>query len=363
MTDKQEFRPLTLGQQEELGRQDFITRADPTTFGRALRPEPVAEVAFAPVADTTAESPAAEPLHFAAPSLARQEDAPAVAATVPEEAPVAAANPDDLGMIELVQRLSQSLEKRREQQALEAQLQQAAAAAQPEPAPAAAAASVAQVFEAARPEEAAQAMAAFFGKPAGVPSPRDPAADFTADFSDDLAADFAPEEPVDFAPPPVAAFTAPPEADLPHHFARGLAHLSADEPSSDEDDGEEDEYLPASFSLPLRGTLPVAAAAEELAEADDEETEFGSLLALNNPYMQKEPAFVRVDEPENADALPPAGGVVFPGQARDGADAADPGSRMFDRPASGATARKPSPEMDEALRSALTKLQRMSGAA
>lgn len=358
MSDKQEFRPLTLGQQEELQRQDFFARADPASFGRAVRPE----VTAGPELDPVGETIAAEPLQFAAPSQARQEARPADAAW--NDAPVAAvefetANPEDLGMVQLVQRLGHSLEKRREQLALDAQKQQQAAA---QPLPETAPTASQQAFEAARPEEAAQAMAAFFGKPAGVPGPRAAAPGFPApEFTDP-----------DFAAPQ-AAFAPPVETatDLPLHFTRSLAHLSTEATLAEEVDGEEDEYLPASFTLPLRNTLPVEDAAE-----DDEETEFGSLLSLNNPFVQhKEPAFVRIDEPDSADALPPAGGVVFPGQADNSSgprtrsrpeawpEAADPGVRMFDRPVGGAAPRKPTPEMDQALRSALSKLQRMSGAA
>lgn len=342
MDDKQEFRPLTLGQQEELQRQDFFPRAEPASFGRALRPELAPELApdafgepFGKPAGVAAE---AEPLHFAAPFRAQLEPAPAAAPPAP-----AGAEPLDSGMSQLIERLGHSMEKRREQLALDAQKQQHAAAQPQEPAAAAAR----QAFEAARPEEAAQAMAAFFGKPAGVPVPRDGTHDGSRDGLPDFAPDFT----------PAAAFVPQPEDGLPHHFVRGLAHLSSDDSRSDEDDGDEDEYLPASFTLPLRSALPV----EEPAEI--EEAGFGSLLSLSNPFAVKEPAFVRIDEPDSADTLPPAGGVVFPGQDANRPDAGDPGSRMFDRPAGGAAPRKPTPEMDEALRSALSKLQRMSGAA
>lgn len=344
MTEKQEFHPLSLGQQEELDRQDFM-------------PRPASARATTVAADDLAEDLVeAEPLQFAAPSLSRHEpEAPAFApAPAP---PVIAAEPApadaaDLGMLQLVARLGHSLEKRREQLAQDArQAPEAAPQALPEETPVSAPAA-AQAFEAARPEEAAQAMAAFFGKPAGVPVPREATPDFAADLAADLETAF--ERP---------GFAIP--TGEPRHFASGLAHLSSDEAATD-DDGDEDEYLPASFTLPLRNAL----AAEEPGE-DDEDSEFGSLLQLGNPFLQKEPAFVRVDEPEDADALPPAGGVIFPGQGEElpetVADStpfgADAGARMFDRPSGTANPRKPSPEMDEALRSALSKLQRMSGAA
>lgn len=353
MTDKQEFQPLTLGQQEELQRQDFFPRAEPASFGRAVRAEAPDAAAVEPIA----ESVESEPLHFAAPSLARHEEEP-VAETEDGQR-----NPEDLGMLQLVQRLGHSLEKRREKLALAAQQQLEALAqvSEAETAPAA----TPQVFEAARPEEAAQAMAAYFGKPAGVPAPR-PAAPA---FSEDLSADFGPdfENPVFERPgftAPGAAVAAPVEAegDLPHHFTRGLAHLSSDETSAAEYDGEDDDFLPASFTLPLRPAMMV----DDVAE-DDEETEFGSLLSLNNPFVNKEPAFVRVEEPDSADSLPAAGGVIFPGQIENRAairpDPTDISGRKFDGPIGASTPRKPAPEMDEALRSALTKLQRMSGAA
>ena len=348
MNDKQEFHPLTLGQQEELQRQEF-TRADPASFGRAVRGEIPADTRApfeaAPFGFAQGE---AEPLHFAAPSLARQEaamaavpaaDAAAADAWSAPVADLAATDAEDLGMVQLVQRLGHSLEKRREQLALDAQQKLDRMAhhlpAEPVedsiPEPEAVAPSA---FEAARPEEAAQAMAAFFGKPAGVPVPR--------------AA--------------VAGVAADPDAPGPQHFARGLAHLSDDDAADDEEDGDKDEYLPSSFTLPLRAAIQ----ADDVAE-DEHEAEFGSLLSLNNPFAQLETAFVRIDEPEADEDLPPAGGVVFPGQVTGFADswpgAADASGRTFDRPAAGSAPRKPNPEMDEALRSALSKLQRMSGAA
>ncbi|MGC1269140.1 MAG: hypothetical protein WA842_00930, partial [Croceibacterium sp.] len=338
MTDKQEFQPLTLGQQEELQRQDFFPRAEPASFGRAVRAEaPDAAAPASAMVEPVAESVESEPLHFAAPSLARHEEEPVAAADDGKR------NSEEPGMLQLVQRLGHSLEKRRETLALDAQKQLEALAQVPESETAPAA--TPQAFEAARPEEAAQAMAAFFGKPAGVPAPRAAAPAFGEDFGSDI------DSPVFERPGftvPGVAFAAPAEAEaeLPHHFTHGLAHLSSDETSAAEYDGEDDDFLPASFTLPLRTAMVV----DDVAE-DDDETEFGSLLSLNNPFANKEPAFVRVEEPDSADALPPAGGVVFPGQIDNRAairpDPTDIGGRMFDRPAVGATPRKPAPEMDE----------------
>lgn len=291
-----------------------------------------------------------EPLPFVAPSLARRTpdnentaaatlavrmnfDAPAAAALEPyfeepmgdhAEDPATAVDWEnaplgELGMIDLVHRLGASLEKRREQ-------------AVAQPAPTAVLAQVPKAFapvlpvddfdgsldgvEAAEADEAAQAMAAYFGKPAGDP---DPAAE--------------PALPV---------------------AREWLAHR--DEPETDDGD------LAASFRLPLgEGWTGAEAAAEPIEPTDvesvtDEEQEeagYGSLLSLrNNPFQAPREEFVRVEEPApTTDDVQPA--VVFPAA-----------SRSFDPPSApqgqAPTAAAPPAEADEALRRALATLQRMS---
>jgi hypothetical protein len=318
----------------------------------------------------------AEPLPFSPPSLARRdpdnENMPAEVGEVQEldfmedapqtfEAAQPAANSDwsaapleSLGLVQLVQRLGSSLEKRRELVA-----QTAAAAAPRSPAWVPEAAHVAasaempvlpvatpELFDAAPAEEAAQAMAAYFGRPA-VAQPE-----------------------TDFAAAAVTTSTAP--APLSERMA-ALAATSL-EP---EDDEEEADDLTASFALPLRRTSPSflkPEAADSAEPSEEGEGAFGSLLNLTNPFSAKSEEFVRVEEPEEADqAIQPA--VVFPGRESSLrvpsapaplAASAENAPRMFDRPSGEATAaapaapQSPPADADEALRKALATLQRMS---
>jgi hypothetical protein len=137
-------------------------------------------------------------------------------------------------------------------------------------------------------------------------------------------------------------------------------------------------------------------AVETVAADDDDEDEddaladvdenYSSLLAMTNPFRQRE-EFVRIDEPEaDADEIEPA--VVFPGHEELAAQAAEEGSeepsedvaapppaRPFDAPHQSLNQPAPSTapvrtrpvadaaETERALRSALANLQRMSGAA
>jgi len=314
MSDKQEFQPLTPEQHEAMQRQEFhaVEQSGASTFAALSGETGVGED---------------DPLPFAAPSLLRQaEDAP--------EAAVFQADEEEPALGQLVQRLGSSMEKRREMRARQA-------VASPSLDPIAdpetdiePAVPLPDSFEAARPEEAAQAMAAFFGKPAAIPEPRN----------------------VDGGAFPAGLFAEPsPDASpLLQVKKRGLVDLLPDEDL----DSEDDEYLPSSFTLPLRRETPAA------EPDDEEESPFGSLLELGNPFAVKEPGFVRIDEPEHADDGDfdgQATGVVFPGSEPQ-PPVSDLDGRMFDGPAS-TVSRPPAPEMEDALRSALSKLQRMSGAA
>jgi hypothetical protein len=294
-----------------------------------------------------------DPLPFAPPSLHRGEfadfdeeeeidaadqrlddEAPAPHLSVIEEFDAAELVDDDrpladLGLVQLAARLGATLEKRK-----------ALVAAQPlQMAPVALAA---VDFEAAEPDEAARAMADYFG---ASPSP-EPAV---------IQPELAAETP--FAPTALdaAAFYA--------------------------DDEDDDDALTASFSLPLKASAPLANAVDEdeFAEADDEgaeEGEYSSLLELNNPFV-RQPEFVRVEEPQaDSEAVEPT--VEFPSaapaQTADSAqdEPADLSTRLFDPPKNpnrfAAPSTVPAPPRDPGdaernLRAALATLQRMSGAA
>ena len=230
-----------------------------------------------------------EPLPFSAPSLARK--APTVEFEPEPEiepepethleavaAPVAGAEDgpefcadwetaplDGLGLVQLVQRLGSTIERRRERLAQEPA---------PVAAPAAPFAAPPVDFEPAPAEEAAQAMAAFF-----APNP-EPEADEAG----------ATESTFDPAPVEVEA---EPEAE-PVAMARP-GFLSSFAAATDDDD--EEDSVP-DFSLPLRRTVATDPAftpadndaAEEAAEAEEEageesEAGYSSLLGMNNPFV------------------------------------------------------------------------------
>jgi hypothetical protein len=283
-----------------------------------------------------------EPLPFAAPSLARRlppveaepgEDADPELGTVAVPADTAieteelradweTAPLDGLGLVQLVQRLGSTIERRRE---LIARV-----AVQPLAAPP----GFAEVdLEPAAAEDAVQAMAAFFCS--------------------------AP--PADQQPKMVEeTCEAPAPAPLPEFFR----------PLSLEDGDNNGDAIP-DFSLPLRRsatTPPPSAPAnngadgEEESEADTDEG-YSSLLGMNNPFAAPKSEYVRIEEPEeNADFTEPA--VVFPGQNE---PMPASGARPFDppgkTPAPAAPATPVPADADAALRAALATLQRMSGTA
>ena len=247
---------------------------------------------------------------------------------------------EGLGLVQLVQRLGSTIERRREWIA-----QNAVAVATPVAAPFV---STPADFEPAPAEEAAQAMAAFF-------APNAEPAEAEATFATAPVADEAEAEPEPMTRP---------------DFLRPFA--------ADEDEGED---LVPDFSLPLR--RPVAAtvsftpadndAAEQMAEADEEagedsEAGYSSLLGMTNPFAGPKSEFVRIEQPEE-EAEPAEPTVVFPGQEEPAqiAEPADAGARLFDPPGKGAAPAAAAPraptDADAALRAALATLQRMSGAA
>jgi hypothetical protein len=239
---------------------------------------------------------------------------------------------EELGLVQLAARLGASLEKRKA--FIAAQPPQALHAVRI-PAPLA----DAEDFEVAEADEAARAIADFFG-PATVTPPVEEAA--------------AEQEPAASAVP----------ASM-----RALAF--------DAEDADDEAALEASFSLPLgKAAAPVASANDEEDQADDDDGEYSSLLTIKNPFARQQ-EFVRVEEPEDDGDMagptvtfPSAPVAPFASPAFDGHDAAAP--RPFDPPmkprnsagpvASEAAPRDPG-DAERSLREALATLQRMSGAA
>ena len=341
------------------------------------------------------ETPAvpADALQFSPPSLARQlfvsdsEDAAfgdgdaapedhsqfAAAASFNEPAPHAAtiapdSEMDDLGLVQLAQRLGASIEKRRELLAARAELLAAAAAV-----PVVTAAPVlAEDFDLAAPDEAAEAMAAYFSRPqaaeaqalAGEEDAADAAdEDETASSDPHAIAPIAPRSTLHSGPRQVFEPFSAPADETAHrlHPLAGLARIDIDE-----DDEEEDiDDLAASFSLPL-GRLTAAAAwpADDTAESVEAD-EAPAPQAVFHARQE----FVRIeDEPEVAED-DAQHAVVFPVEAAAPAPAfgqvpVDTGPKpVFESEAYQTQARIHTEEHERALRDALLNLQRMSGAA
>ena len=362
MTVKQEFQPFATSPRAGRTVEDIVTRDS-----RTAEPEPLP---FAAPSLARRALHAGNDTHFAAPELAEPQpveprfaepripepyipethfaepqatEPPPVA---PEEPPFrgdwAAASVPDLGMVQLVQRLGASIERRRERAALASTVAPALASVPVAPGD----------FDAAPAEEAVQAMAAYFGKPAGSSALSD------AGYG---------EGPQPTTPPaPLAAAPPAPAAARPSLLRQWHG----------EDDEDEHDPLP-SFTLPLRTPVVPTIAfdqaeqprpVEDEDDAEGNDDSYSSLLAMRNPFAQKDNGFVRIEEPEAEDgAIEPA--VVFPGReqrpAFANAGASPP--RPFDQPGEGAAApavgSQPAAETDAALRAALATLQRMSGTA
>jgi hypothetical protein len=223
---------------------------------------------------------------------------------------------EELGLVQLAGRLGAAIEKRR-----------LLKAARPAPAPAQPASDVPTNIEAARPEDAARAIASFFA-------------------------------------PGAAAAPLPPQ---------------------DEEDDED--AFDRSFSLPLgglargHGLSPGEAIDEEdsLEEDETDEREYSSLLAMKNPFSRHE-EFVPVDELEMeaggfepTAAFPATASAAFPEapassvweQAAASAwpsDTLEESTDSADFPATPGISRGAA-ETDRDLRAALATLQRMNGAA
>jgi hypothetical protein len=345
----------------------------------AMRDSPMADETF----DAAAFEPEpgdGDPLPFAAPSLRRSltpafdeaeqvgvrqdydlEEAMDEEAFVDEPAPqLSIVEPDgepgtddraveELGLVQLAARLGASIEKRR---AWLANRQNAVSSSPTLPA----LTSFGDVddFEAAEAEDAARAIAHFFG-PADTEEPREVANDSEA-----------PAAQLDFSP------DAPPRAAMPAPL-RGVP--------LDQNDEDDESAFTASFSLPLGGSFSegeVASTDEEdgFDEEEPEDGEYSSLLAMKNPFVRQQ-EFVRVEEPEDeSGSVEPA--VTFPASTSSTRESAGEtqapatGPRLFDPPkkpvegtlrsAPAAAPRDPD-DAERSLRDALATLQRMSGAA
>lgn len=265
--------------------------------------------------DYDRDEPLAADLPFAAPRPIADAEPAALFAAVehpPREEPVPLA---DLGLPQLVQRLAASLEEYRSllrQQAIRVPM------AVSDPAP---------TDDLDVAEEAVLARAAYF-QPVEQP-----------------AADREPAEEGGEAPAPLAPFAS-------------LATIEEDE--------EEEWTLDASLSLPLSAGSPDYGENEDEAE-EDEEAAYGSLLRAHGDLDDEDAGVEFEDDPAPDHAAPPA---AFPRAVNDSPplDTTADMRRPFDAPGhrgTGADVTGPTrpAEADQALRAALSALQRMNGAA
>ncbi|WP_309750824.1 hypothetical protein [Novosphingobium sp.] len=319
------------------------------------------------------------PQHFEAlaPGAALVADAPVLATQQPLPSPA------DLGLTDLATRLAESMRRRRAARS-------AAAAGMAE-----------AVIPQAMPQTApvAQTDAPVTEPMLAVPEPQG----FAAPMARDLAVHqigAAPQVPQDFvAAVASAAILAPVEAAQIDELPNALRPLALDA-FLEEDVEFESTLLPprriafaptTPAQVPIAAAVPVAAAPipaayepapigiEEVAEEAEAEENYASLLGIAQPRA----GFVRIDQPE-ADGAAPEPVVIFPGQMPLGqppagiAPAEQPladGSafRRFDSPAAAghgqpvemvsAAPAVAAIEADQALRTALASLQRISGAA
>lgn len=420
----------------DLGPPPFAVPIEATLFAE-VEPVPVAEdvspaIAQPPARDFAPEvanpeipavvepafEPLAEPAQFAQVAPARSgeeaqegpEPAPersfeqppfAAAVTARAAGPVAGRPVDELGTVQLVERLAMAMAARRERAAA----QVAPGASEPHPAFAAsivqdvAAIAVApagapdiepQDTSDIEPEEAPAVLETFDASEA-VGEPLPPAAindlepvdlaEFEVDVDPELAAIVPPVKDLPIEVPPI-------EAPADRLFDRPAAGAPAPvvplrpaalEPAVTRfEDDEEDGEQPAQLQRFLGGTSPVAREAAavgavdaadteaEYEDVDDEDDRYPSLLGMSRQSGRSE--FVRIEEPEAADDGEVEPVVVFPGQgARGAAPFAPPpspplvGAKGFDAPPAARPAPAANPEeTDRALRAALATLQRMT---
>ena len=299
---------------------------------------------------------------------------------------------NELGMVELVERFALALQSKADADAAaKARAEETAAreqneASQPLVFRRSTADSPVAPFAPSEPDEAGAAVAEFFATPSAQ----------TNSAPETVATPVA--AAVASASPAVQDQTAPPPSTPTPMVPAALQPLGLDDSEDEEEEG-------LSLSLSLRtahqpisaspGTPPAPAVpaaftppdvqSEDL-EDDDEGADYSSLLAMRSPLGSNQ-EFVRIEEGDDTEANVEAA-VIFPGSeqrravpASDGPtrdpiledpaeDAAPAAPRPFDapgaRPANGpaiATSNANPGDTEKALREALEKLQRMSGAA
>ena len=350
--------------------QDFVKAAGfQTSVFDTAEPSPLFD--RAPQAPAAGLSTASEPRPqftsdpVAAPVAAMPEPSPAIVAAQTQPLP----SPASLGMTDLAARLAESMRRRRAAQTQASMAQAPVAPAEPDEAEAA--------IDEALPQQVPQAPLSAMPTAFAPPSPADPV-------------------------PVLAQFTAATSAVAQPNFSAPLTMPAAMRPLALDAFLEDDAPFDGASLLPPRHiAMPTAAPpqpadfappfADQPAGAHDErqpgEDESVSEDSADNPYASllavapARQAFVRIDEPD-ADAfqaIEPV--VIFPGQiahvtplaAAQPAPGEDNGFRRFDAPASAGqgqpvaanTAAAPVDPVEaaQALRAALSNLQRMSGAA
>jgi hypothetical protein len=357
--------------------QDFVKAAG---FQTSVFDTPEPSPLFERPIEVAAEPAAAGEAFVAEPQAGQPEPAPSLIMNVEPSAPAETRpSPSSLGMTDLAARLADSMRRRRERAQT---LAPAASAAVPEPA---APAPVLTEFQPATPAlTQAPAVPAAFAAPvemADEPALADPLPRFAAPVSEPEAAasavplaipaamrplaldafleDDAALDNTSFLPPRHIAMPAAPQSPAP--FAAPAATPEASAP------------IEAPVALPAQ---EIESALEESLADAAEDNPYASLLAVA-PVRQ---GHVRIEEAEPAGAdIEPV--VIFPGQtgqivplAAPTAQAAEEaGFRRFDAPDSAgqgqpiaghaAAPQIPPDEAAQALRAALSNLQRMSGAA
>ena len=276
-------------------------------------------------------------------------------------------SPASLGMTDLAARLAESMRRRRAAQTQASMAQAPVAPAEPDEAEAA--------VDEALPQQVPQAPLSAMPTAFAPPSPADPVpvlAQFTAATSAVAQPDFAAPLTMPAAMRPLAldAFL---EDDAPFDGASLLPPRHNTMPAAGPQPAE---FAPSVADLPATPDQREPGEDESVSE-DSADNPYASLLAVA-PARQ---AFVRIDEPDGDafEAIEPV--VIFPGQVVHVAPLAaappvageDNGFRRFDAPASAGqgqpvaanTAAAPVDPVEaaQALRAALSNLQRMSGAA
>lgn len=389
---------------EELGTMtDHSNAAEPAAynpFAQHSAPVESAPSPFARPVETRESQPQGNFGKFAAPPAAMapvenrnipsgyspvdtyQEEATGMASVTPHNS-----GPHDSGMAELVERFARALKAKAD---AAADMQAAESAGAPLVFQRSAASAAAAPFAPSGADEAGHAVAEFFSAPSAAPrSTAVPPAS---------APTFRAAEPARFqeAQAYAPASTAPrmPTAMLPVGFDDADDDMDEVPALSLSMSASHHPFTPFSrsdFGGAPSGVAPTAqpgpftvVAAEDEEEAEEENSAYSSLLAMKSPFASGQ-EFVRIDDDDQpADgSVQPA--VVFPGAERKAAPASDgptrdpifgggpdiqPAPRRFDAPGqspinrAAGQAPKASPgETERALKEALEKLQRMSGAA